>query len=411
MKRMKTVFVAFVLIIGLLATGCQKLPDVGSAEITPNEWQLILDSSKNTTLNVYLDMTDSASKAWLESVMVPYMKDALGVEVRLNALNTTNMIATLKNQKTNEISMGSADMLLLSKRGFNQLKAAGVLYGPFTNKLPNAANNQSADSYENSWFDGAKIENTAVNLGKNQLVFYYDEDKMPTPPTTLNDLKNYIKANPGKFVLPSLDTQEGQAFVYTLAASLCDQKKLYETTMTPAQLNQFFAPVVAFLNEIKPALYMQGANPPRNIAEVDKLFMAGTVDFSVSLDQNKAVRMIKENKFPDGAKAYVLSSGTTGFNFYGVIPFNSANKSGAMAVLNEMLSGTIQGSKYDSKNWGNLPSVDPMKMDKDSSALITKVIVKRSGLKESDLSAARLPQVPNDKAYQLIVFLKGLGYQ
>ncbi len=411
MKKIKTGFMACLLILSLLATGCQKLPDVGSAEITPSEWQLILDSSKSTTLNVYTDMTDSASKAWFESVMVPYMKETLGVDVRLNALNTNAMLAKLKGEKTNEISMGTADMLILSKKGFKAFKSANVLYGPFSNKLPNAATNQSADSYENSWCDGVTTENMATNLGKNQLVFYYDEDKTPTPPTTLNDLKTYIKAHPGKFAIPSLDTQEGQAFVNTLAASLCDQKKLYETNMTPDQMNQFYAPVAAFLNEIRPSLYTQAKTPIRSAVEMDKLFMSGTIDFSLSLDQNKAVKMIKENKFPDGAKAYILSSGTSGFNFYGAIPFNSANKSGAMAVLNEMLSGTIQGNKYDSKNWGNLPSVDPMKMDKESSALITKVVVKRSALKESDLSAARLPQVPSDKAYQLVVFLKGLGYQ
>lgn len=395
----------------LALTGCQKLPEVGTAEITPAEWQLILESSQKTTLNLYTDLSSTTALNWLKTSMVPHMEEALGVRVNIITLNLGELKEKLKNEKINEVTIGSADLLIMSKTGFKQLKEGGLLYGPFSNKLPNAAMNQASDSYENANFDGVATEHMAVALGKNQLVLFYDEDQMETPPQTLSEFKAYINANPGKVALPSLDSQEGQVFVQTLAASLCDQKQLYEKTLTPAQMNALFGPVAGFLNEVKPNLYNQGQTPPANATEMDKLFKAGQISFSMSMDQNRAVTMTKEEKMPDGAKASVLASGTTGIVYYGLIPFNSANKSGAMAVLNEWLSGEIQGNKYDPKNWGDLPSVDPMRMEKTESEKITKVVVKRSALKEADLSAARLPQVPSDKAYQLIVYLKGLGFK
>lgn len=407
-KKMKWLVLCLVTALGL--TACAPLPEVGSADVSPSEWQLMLDSSKNTTLNVYYDYTDPVAKAWMESNMVPYMETTLGVKVVLNALNYSEMLASLKDEKLNEISLGKADLILLSKKGFKDLKSAEVLYGPFANKLPNVAMNQVAESYENTWLDGVTTDNMAVQLGKSQLVLFYDEDVMEQPPASLSDLKAYVKANPGKFSFPSLDTLEGQAFVNTLAASLCDQKKLYEGNLKPAELNALFAPVAAFLKEIKPSMYMEGKVRPKDVAEMDRLFKEGQLAFSMSLNQNKVTQMVKDEKFPDGAKAYVLSSGTTGFGQYAVIPFNSSNKSGAMTVLNAFLTGEIQGDKYDPKNWGNLPSVDPMKMEKTEADQILKITVKRTAVKEADLSAARLPQVPNDKAYQLVVFLKGMGY-
>jgi putative spermidine/putrescine transport system substrate-binding protein len=398
----------FALWIGILAmlTGCTELPEVGTADVTPTEWQLILDSSKKTTINVYHDYTDPLAKTWMDVVMVPYIEEKLGVKVVLNTLKMNELLPKLKDEKLNEVAIGSADLLILTKKGFGQLKDAGVLYGPYSNKLPNVAMNQVSESYENAWLDGKPMDDMAVQLGKNQLVLFFDEDQMETAPATLSELKQFIIANPGKFTFPSLDSAEGQAFVNTLAASLCDQKKLYEGKLDAKQQEALYAPVGAFLKEIRPYMWMQGKQLPKNVAELDRLFKEGQVSFSMSLDQNKAVSMIKEEKFPDGAKAYVLSSGTTGFGQYAVIPFNSANKSGAMSLINELLGGEMQGSKYNPKNWGNLPSVDPMKMEKTASSEITKVTLKRNALKEAELSAARLPQIPSDKAYQLVVYIK-----
>lgn len=394
--------------LGIIAvvTGCTKLPEVGTAEVTPAEWQLILDSTKKTTINVYHDYTDPLAKTWMDVVMVPYIEETLGVNVVLNTLNMAEMLPKLKDEKLNEVAIGTADMFILTKKGFGQLQDAGVLYGPFSNKLPNVAMNQVAENYENTWLDGRPIDNMAVQLGKNQLVLFFDEDQMEVPPATLAELKQYIIANPGKFTFPSLDTAEGQAFVNTLAASLCDQKKLYEGKLDAKQQDALFAPVAAFLKEIRPYMWMEGKQLPKNATELDRLFKEGQVSFSMSLNQNWGVNMVREEKYPDGSKAFVLSSGTTGFGQYAVIPFNSANKSGAMAMINELLTGAMQGSKYNPKNWGNLPSVDPMKMEKTASAEITKVTVKRTALKEAELSAARLPQVPSDKANNLIIYLK-----
>lgn len=394
--------------IGILAmlTGCTKLPEVGTADVTPNEWQLILDSSKKTTINVYHDYSDPLAKTWMDIVMVPYMEETLGMKVVLNSLNVSEMLPKLQDEKLNEIAIGNADLLILTKKGFGQLKDAGVLYGPYSNKLPNAAMNMVAESYENTWLDGRSIDHMATQIGKNQLVLFFDEDQMETPPQTLSELKDFIVANPGKFTFPSLDTAEGQAFVNTLAATLCDQKKLYEMDLSAAQQQALFAPVSSFLRDIRPYMWMEGKQLPKNAEELDRLFKEGQISFGMSLDQNHATSMVKEEKYPDGAKAFVLSSGTTGFGQYAVIPFNSANKSGAMALVNELLSGTMQGSKYNPKNWGNLPSVDPMKMEKTASSEITKVTVKRNALKEAELSAARLPQIPSDKAYQLVVYLR-----
>ncbi len=396
------------LLLGTMAllTACQELPDVGTADVTPNEWQLILDSSEKTTLNVYHDYKDKLATTWMETIMIPHMEETLGVKVVLSPLDVNTYLNQLKTEKVNEVAIGSADLLILTQSGFAKLKDANVLYGPFQNKLPNVSLNQVGESYEMTWLDGKPIDDLAVQIGKNQLTLFYDENVMEEPPLSVQELRTYIKDNPGKFTFPSMSTPEGKAFVGTLAATLCDQKKLYESNLSAADQAKLFAPVATYLKDIQPFMWMQGKQLPKTTLEMDQLFKSGQIGFSMSLNQNWATNMIKEEKYPDGAKAFILSTGTTGYGQYAVIPFNSANKSGAMAVVNEILSGEMQGSKYNPKNWGNLPSVDPMKMEKTESAKVTKVTVKRNALKEEDLAAARLPQIPSDKMTQLVSYLK-----
>ncbi len=405
---MKKKIIWLALLVGLttMLTACKELPNVGSADVTPNEWQLILDSSDKTTLNVYHDYKDKLATTWMDTIMVPYMQEQLGIKVVLNPLNVDEYLKKLKTEKTNEVAIGSADLFILTDSGFAKLKDAGVLYGPFKSKLPNVSLNQVGESYELTWLDGKPIDNLAVQIGKNQLTLFFDEDTLEAPPVTLQELRSYVKANQGKFTFPSLSTPEGKAFVGTLAATLCDQKKLYETKLSAADQAKLFAPVLTYLRDIQPSMWMQGKQLPKTTAEMDQLFKSGQIGFSMSLNQNWATNMIKEEKFPEGAKAFILSTGTTGYGQYAAIPFNSANKSGAMALVNELLSGEMQSSKYNPKNWGNLPSVDPMKMEKTESAKITKISVKRNALKEENLSAARLPQIPSDKMMQLISYLK-----
>lgn len=405
---MKKKLMWLMLLLGTLTmlSACKELPNVGSAEVTPNEWQLILDSSKKTTLNVYHDYKDKLATTWMDTVMVPYMEEQLGVKVILNPLNVDEYLKKLKNEKVNEVAIGNADLFILTESGFAKLKDAGVLYGPFKNKLPNVSLNQVGESYELSWLDGKPIDNLAVQIGKNQLTLFFDEDQMETPPLTIQELRTYVKANPGKFTFPSLSTPEGKAFVATLAASLCDQKKLYEGKLSVADQERLYAPVLTYLRDIQPAMWMQGKQLPKSTTEMDTLFKGGQIAFSMGLNQNWATTMIKEEKYPDGAKAFIFTTGTTGYGQYVAIPFNSANKSGAMAVVNELLGGEMQGSKYNPKSWGNLPSVDPMKMEKTESAKITKAGVKRNALKEEELAAARLPQVPSDKLTVLVNYLK-----
>lgn len=405
---MKKKVIWLALLIGTLTmlTACKELPEVGSADVTPNEWQLILDSSEKTTLNVYHDYKDKLAITWMDSIMTPYVQEQLGIKVVLNPLNVDEYLKKLKTEKINEVAIGNADLFILTESGFAKLKDAGVLYGPFKNKLPNVSLNQVGESYEMMWLDGKPIDNLAVQIGKNQLTLFFDEDVMEVPPMTVQELRKYAKDNPGKFTFPSLSTPEGKAFVGTLAATLCDQKKLYETNLSAADQAKLFAPVLTYLKDVQPSMWMQGKQLPKTIPEMDQLFKSGQIGFSMGLNQNWATNMIKEEKFPDGAKAFVLSTGTTGYGQYAAIPFNSANKSGAMAMVNTLLSGEMQGSKYNPKNWGNLPSVDPMKMEKTESAKITKVSVKRNALKEEELAAARLPQIPSDKLTQLVSYLK-----
>lgn len=402
----KNSLLGLILCIAVLFSGCQKLPDVGTAEITPQEWKLMLDSSKNSTLNIYYDYSDPKAIEWLSKVVKPYIKDLYGLEITLTPLNLTTALTELKDDKLNERNTGQYDLFLLNKPGFKKLKNAGVLYSPYVSKLPNVSFNQVKEAYDFNNFDGASTENMAAYIGRNQLIMVYNEDKIDKAPKSLQELAEYIDSNSGSFTIPSLNSREGRAFIDTVALTLCDQKKLLNLKLTKPELKQALMPAIEFLKDMKPNLYSRGNIFPKNMEEMDRLFREETIYFSMTFDPNRAVTAVKEEKYPDSPKSFVFSGGTTGYGQYAVIPFNSSNKSGAMVFINELLGAELQASMYNPKNWGNLPSVDPVKMPDKSGDAITGMIFKRAGIKYNEMSQTQLAQLPFEREQMIIQIIR-----
>lgn len=408
----KLQFIGLIICIAGLFIGCQRLPDVGTADITAQEWQMMLDSTKKSSLNIYYDYNDQRALEWLSKVVNPYIEELYSLNITLTPLDLKTAYAQLKDDKINERATGQYDLFLINNDGFKKLKSAGLLYGPYVSKLPNVSFNQVQEAYEFNYYDGTTTENQAALIGKTQLIMVFNEDKLEKAPKTLADLKTYLEANSGKFAIPSLDSKEGRAFVNTVALTLCDNKKLYDTTLSQAELVKVLSPAIQYFKALKPNLYMQGQEFPRTVEDLDRLFKDESVHFSMTFDPNKAVTASKDEKYPDAAKSFVFTTGTTGYCQYAVIPFNSSNKSGAMVFINELLGSELQSSMYNPKNWGNLPSVDPIKMPDGTGDKITKMAFKRSALKFNELTSVRIPQLPLERERQIKAILKEtLGYK
>ncbi len=118
----------------------------------------------------------------------------------------------------------------------------------------------------------AAQQNSAVPFRGSAVLLAYDSTKITAPPTTLDALVAWIKANPGKFTYNSPATGgSGSSFVQTVVAAGIPADALTKMqTSYDAALDANFAPGLAALKELTPSVYQQ-TYPQGNQAVLDLL--------------------------------------------------------------------------------------------------------------------------------------------
>ena len=82
----------------------------------------------------------------------------------------------------------------------------------------------------------------------------------------------------------------------------------------------------------------------------------------MSFNPAEAAAAIASGALPDTARVYVLERGTIGNTSFVAIPFNAANKEGAMVVANVLLEPATQARAQDPKVMGNFTVLDLSKL-------------------------------------------------
>jgi len=390
--KIKNVFI-LVALFAVLLTGCTTQEVETNTEINSREWTLIKESAENTSVVMFHNYTDIDAVKFLETTLPGKVKDATGIELKVSYKSKTDIYEKLKADMMNEKKKGTIDLVLLENNGFKTFYKEELIYGPFLRKLPNFHSFISPDSIEAQYTEGMSINDYAAPFGRRQFVLTLNEDEIDEPPVDFDELKAYIQSEKGRFTIPSPPDLIGVKFIESLVCNVEGWEKINALDADKEIVKAAIVDSIAYMEEIKPYLWKEGTIFPENEMDLDALFTEGNLMFAMSMDQNHATDMLYEDNYPEGAKSFVLGDGTVGTVSYMMIPFNSNNKSGAMVMINELLSPTIQGLKYAPKTWGDLPALDTKIMETEDARLITKSIIKRSGVKEGVLMESRLPNV------------------
>lgn len=393
MKYLYKNIIIITALIALLLTGCTSSQVQSDSDVNAREWNLIAESAENTKVVMYHNYTDLEAVKFLETTLPSKIKEATGVELVINYKSRTDIYEKLMSDYMNEKSKGSVDLILLQNQGFKSFYEKDLIYGPFLDKIPNYLNYINPESIEPHYTEGTNIEGYAAPFGRRQFTMIYNEDLISEPPLDFDELLGFIQSQKGRFTIPSPPDEAGVKFIETLVCNIEGWEKINELPADKVAVKEAIKDSIAYMEFMKPYLWKEGTIFPENVADLDALFLEDSVMFSMSMDQNHATTMVYEDAYPEGGRSFVLGDGTVGTTSYLMIPFNSNNKSGAMVMINGMMSPEIQGLKYNPKKWGDLPALDTRMMETDQAKPITKNIIKRSGIKESVLIENRLPNV------------------
>ena len=344
-------------VAGLLTASMVAIAGPVSADGHIPPWDEVLAEAEGQTVNMHMWSGNEAINEYMDT----YVTDAaaeLGItfnRVPGDAPVIVNKV--LGEKEAGQDSGGSVDMIWINGENFQTAKQADLVLCDWAQSLPNRQYIVESGAVNNDF--GIPVDGCESPWGSAQFVFVYDSAKVEDPPNTIDELFEWIEANPGMFTYPALGTQDftGSVFVRHV---LYDAAGGFENI--PAEFDQeTFDEIAAIawerLNAIEPFLWREGQTYPQSKAELDNLFSNGEVAMTMTYGPDEVGPLVDDGIFPETTRQFVFDHGTIGNTNFVTIPYNANSQAGALAVANILLSPEAQLARQNS-DWGALPIID-----------------------------------------------------
>lgn len=261
---------------------------------------------------------------------------------------TSDAVArVLAEQAAGTTTGGAVDLIWINGENFAAMKAQSLLTGPFATDLPNwplvdVAGKPAVvtdftlptDGYESPW-------------AMAQLVFEYDSARLPEPPRSLDALKAFIIANPGRFTYPQPPDYLGATFLKQVAYGTMADPSVMQRPVDDATYEATVAPIWAWLDAVTPSLWRSGAAYPANEPALGQLLADAEIEIGFALNPGRASAEIAAGTLPDTIRTFTFTDGTIGNASFVAIPFNAAHAAGARVVANLILDPEVQARAQD----------------------------------------------------------------
>ena len=389
MKRFCAMLLAVVMLLGLTACGGQKTEEMDVANAT---WEEVLEAAKGTTVTFYGWGGDENRNNWLNTTVASYVKENYDVTLEVVGMNIDDILTKLSGEKMAGTKSGSIDMIWINGENFYSAKDNGLLYGPFTQKLPNMESYIDLEDPETLNDFCMPIEGYEAPYAKAQMVMYADTAVTPELPASAEELLAFCQANPGKVTYPALPDFTGSAFVRNLIYEICGWEQFQTMAADYDTVKAAIEPALEYLRQLNPYLWNEGKTFPDSSTTVDAMFADGELVMSMSYSPFGVATGIDNGTYTETTQTFVFDNGTIGNTNYMAIGFNSPNKAGAMAVINAIISGDIQLTQYAQLR--ELPVVAAEKLNETEKAAFDAVDLGQGVLSQAELLAHRLPEMP-----------------
>jgi len=392
MKKVISLLVTLLLVINL--TGCMQNNSNPNEQALEGDWNSILEKARGTTVNFYGWGGSQKTNEWLDNYVSKRLKEEYDITFNRVPMNIEDILNKLLGEKQLGSKEGTVDIVWINGENFFTAKENGLLYGPFVDKLPNYNKYVDTESIEVKYDFGFPVEGYEAPYGKAQLVMIGDKAKIDKFPTNHEELFEMIKNNPSKFTYPAPPDFTGSAFVRNIIYDIVGYEQFMDMEADKEKVYKAIKPAIDYLKKIKPYLWHEGKTYPATIAQLDNMYADNEVIMTMSYNPNRAASKIGTGEFPKTSQTFIFEKGTIGNTHFLAIPYNATNKEGALVAINFILSPEAQASKYDPKNWGDLPVLDNSKLNNEEKKMFDDVKLGEGVLPQDVLFEHRLPEMP-----------------
>lgn len=249
---------------------------------------------------------------------------------------------------------GSVDLIWINGPNFLAMKEAGLLFGPFLDRLPNARLIDREGKPATVTDFTVPVAGLAAPWRMAQIVYVYDSATVREPPRTIPAMLAWARANPGRLTHPTVRNFLGATFLKQALYELTPDPSLLAKPVTDAGFGPATAPLWAWYDAIRPHLWRQGRQFPENGPAQRTLMNDGEIDIMIAFNPSEASTAIANGQLPPTVRTYVLAGGTIGNASFVAIPFNAAHQAAAMVLADFLLSPEAQAHGQDPRVMGNL---------------------------------------------------------
>lgn len=388
MKRILALALAVLMVLGLAGCGSK----AEAMDFTTASWDEIVEAAKGTTVTFYGWGGDENRNNWLNTTVADYVKENYDITLEVVGMNIDEILAKLSGEKQAGSGSGSIDMIWINGENFYSAKENDLLYGPFTDKLPNMEAYIDLEDPETLADFCMPIENYEAPYARAQMVMFADTAVTPDLPASAEELLEFCKANPGKVTYPALPDFTGSAFVRNLIYEICGWEQFQNMEADYDTVKAAIEPALDYLRQLNPYLWSEGKTFPDSSTTVDAMFADGELVMNMSYSPFSVATGIAQGIYTETTQTFVFDKGTIGNTSYMGMAFNAPNKAGAMVVINAIISGELQLTQYAQLR--ELPVVAEEKLTEEEKAAFAAVDLGQGVLSQAELLSHRLPEMP-----------------
>ena len=319
-------------------------------------WQDTLDQAKGQT--VYFNAWGGADNIndyiqWAAD----RIKEEYDVTLKQVKLTDTSdaVNRVLAEKAAGKDSNGSIDLIWLNGENFRAMKDNNLLFGPFSQSLPNYITYVDENARQSLTQDfGTPVDGMESPWGMAQVIFMYDTATLSSPPKSMAELLNFAKAHPGRITYPEPPQFLGSTFLKQALYELTAYRQALSQPADSVNFDTVTAPLWAYLDQLHKVAWRNGQTFPSSSEEMMRLLDDREIDVALSFDISAASVQIDQGNLPDTVRSYVFTNGTIGNTHFLAIPYNSSATAGAQVVANFLLSPEAQIKKQMPTIWGDL---------------------------------------------------------
>lgn len=357
-------------------------------------WEEIVREARGQDLYWYMWGGSEATNRFVQEYVGGRLADEYGVSLTMVPVSDASVFVSkvLGERQAGRHSGGSVDLVWINGENFRSMRENGLLFGPFSDRLPNIRYVDSDDPTVANDF-GYPVEGYEAPYGSAQFVMVHDEARTPSPPSTVANLLDWIEQNPGRFTYPAPPDFTGSAFVRHIFYHVAGG---YERLLGPFDQELFdriAEQTWELLNEIEAYLWREGRTYPESLPQLQQLYANREVDFVMGYNPAAAANLVAQGRYPESTRTYLFYEGTIGNTHYVAIPFNASHKAAAMVTANLLLEPETQYQKALPEVWGDLPVVAVNRLPRQWQERFASIERPPSVLPPSELQPARLPEL------------------